>query len=230
MLLRSVLAHGWVVPGRRAAVNRDPRTERPVPPSLAGPQATIPARMEHVHEILGEVDALLGQVREAEVEHAQRLIARAPRVFAFATGRSGFILRAFVMRLNHLGQQAFFVGDASTPPVGSGDLFLVLSGSGSTSTTLGAAMEAARHGAGVLAVVGSRMSPLGQLAAAVLEVPAPHKRGVATSDTAVASRQTAGSLFEQACFILLESLIHRRFAEQGRDRDGALARHANVEA
>lgn len=185
--------------------------------------------MEHVREILGEIDALLAQVRTPEVEHAQTLIARAPRVFAFATGRSGFILRAFVMRLNHLGQPAFFVGDASTPPVEAGDLFLVLSGSGTTSTTLGAAMEAARHGAAVLAVVGSRVSPLGQLAAAVVEVPAPHKRGVAAS-AAVASRQTAGSLFEQACFILLETLIHRRFAEQGRDREGALARHANVEA
>lgn len=186
--------------------------------------------MEHVREILDEVGNLLQQVRSDEVEHAHQVIARAPRVFAFATGRSGFILRTFVMRLNHLGQQAFFVGDASTPPVDQNDLFIVASGSGTTSTTLGAAMEAARHGAAVMAVVGSRMSPLGQLAAAVVEVPAPHKRGVITAATAGVSRQTAGSLFEQACFILLESLIQRRFAEQGRDRDGALARHANVEA
>lgn len=184
--------------------------------------------MQHCREILGEIGNLLAQVRPAEVEHAHELTKRAPRVFCFATGRSGFILRTYVMRLNHLGQPAYFVGDASTPPVGPGDLFLVASGSGSTSTTLGAAMEAARHGAEVLAVVGSRMSPLGQLAAAVVELPAPHKRGVAT--TGSSSRQTAGSLFEQACFVLLESLIHRRFVEQGRDRDGALARHANVEA
>lgn len=179
-------------------------------------------------DILGEIAALLAQVRSEEVAAAEAMLARAPRVFAFATGRSGFILRTFVMRLNHLGQPAFFVGDASTPPVGGGDLFLVVSGSGSTSTTLGAAMEAARHGAEVLAVVGSRMSPLGQLAAAVVEVPAPHKRGVAT--TGSASRQTAGSLFEQACFVLLEGVLHGRFSAQGRDREAALARHANVEA
>lgn len=177
--------------------------------------------------ILSEIGGLLAQARPTEIEHAYGLIARAPRVFAFATGRSGFILRTFVMRLNHLGQPAYFVGDASCPPVGQGDLFLVASGSGSTSTTLGAAMEAARHGAEVLAVVGSRVSPLGQLAAAVVELPAPHKRGVATAG---GSRQTAGSLFEQACFLLLESLIHRRFLEQGGDRAAPLARHANVEA
>lgn len=182
---------------------------------------------QHCHIILDEIRLLLDQARPAEVEHAHQLILRAPRVFAFATGRSGFILRAFVMRLNHLGQPAYFVGEASTPPVDKGDLFLVASGSGTTSTTLGAAMEAAKHGAAILAVVGSRVSPLGQLAAAVVELPAPHKRGVTTEGK---SKQTAGSLFEQACFILLESLIMRRFIDLGRDRAAALARHANVEA
>ncbi len=182
---------------------------------------------QHWRSILGEIGDLMAKARPAEVEHAYRLIDQAPRVFAFATGRSGFILRTFIMRLNHLGQPAFFVGDASCPPVGTRDLFLVASGSGSTSTTLGAAMEAARHGAEVLAIVGSRVSPLGQLASAVVELPAPHKRGVATATN---SRQTAGSLFEQACFLLLESMINRRFTDQGGDKADALARHANVEA
>lgn len=186
---------------------------------------------QHWRSILGEIGELMAQLRPAEVEHAYQIITRAPRVFAFATGRSGFVLRTFVMRLNHLGQPAFFVGDASCPPVDKGDLFLVVSGSGSTSTTLGAAMEAARHGAEVLAMVGSRVSPLGQLASAVVELPAPHKRGVAVATaTATSSRQTAGSLFEQACFLLLESLINRRFVDQGGDKVDALARHANVEA
>ncbi|MEK7414456.1 MAG: 6-phospho-3-hexuloisomerase [Planctomycetota bacterium] len=177
--------------------------------------------------ILSEIELLLDQARPAELERAYELLLHAPRVFAFATGRSGFVLRTFVMRLNHLGKPAYFVGEASTPPVGRGDLFLVASGSGTTSTTLGAAMQAAKHGAEILAIVGSRVSPLGQLAAAVVELPAPHKRGVTMESN---SKQTAGSLFEQACFILLETVIMRRFIEQGHDRDAALARHANVEA
>ncbi|MCS6970344.1 MAG: 6-phospho-3-hexuloisomerase [Planctomycetota bacterium] len=185
---------------------------------------------QHWRCILAEIGELLASARADEAEHAYRLIARAPRVFAFATGRSGFVLRAFVMRLNHLGQAAYFVGEASCPPVGRGDLFVVASGSGSTSTTLGAAMEAGRHGAEILAIVGSRVSPLGQLASAVVELPAPHKRGVASEGGARASRQTAGSLFEQACFVFLEAVILRRFSEQGGDRAAPLARHANVEA
>jgi 6-phospho-3-hexuloisomerase len=181
-------------------------------------------------EILAEVAGLLEQVRDDEVEHIYSQIVAAPRVFGFATGRSGFVLRGFIMRLNHLGQTAYYVGEASTPPIGPGDLLLVMSGSGSTATSLGAAMEAAKLGSAVAALVGSRLSPLGQLASALVELPAPHKRGVIGDQGAHHTRQTAGSLFEQACFVLLESMILRRFKELGQDPRAALTRHANLEA
>jgi 6-phospho-3-hexuloisomerase len=185
--------------------------------------------LDYSRAILAEIDALLSRARSEEIEHAYGLIINAPRVFASASGRSGFVLRTFIMRLNHLGHTAYFVGEASTPPVREGDLFLVTSGSGSTATSLGAAMEAAKLGAQVLALVGSRMSPLGQLASAVVELPAPHKRGVA-GQSDQPSRQTAGSLFEQGCLILFESMVLRRFHELGLDTAAALHRHANLEA
>lgn len=178
--------------------------------------------------IFDEARALLKRAREAEVKQCYDLITKAPRVMAYATGRSGFLLRTFIMRLNHLGHPAYFVGEASTPPVRKGDTFLVMSGSGSTATSLGAAMEAAKLGASVVALVGSRVSPLGQLANAVVELPAPHKRGVVVDSHS--SIQTVGSLFEQACFILLESMILRLFTELGNDKKAALVRHANLEA
>jgi 6-phospho-3-hexuloisomerase len=178
--------------------------------------------------IFDEARALLKRAREAEVKNCYDLIIKAPRVMAYATGRSGFLLRTFIMRLNHLGHAAYFVGEASTPPVTKGDIFLVMSGSGSTATSLGAAMEASKLGASVVALVGSRVSPLGQLATALVELPAPHKRGVTTEGHA--SVQTVGSLFEQACFILFESMILRRFTQLGNDPKAALVRHANLEA
>lgn len=180
--------------------------------------------------ISDEIDTLLGRAKPKELEHAYKIIMNAPRVFAFASGRSGFIMRCFVMRLNHLGHTAYFVGEASTPPLQDGDLLLVMSGSGSTGTSLGGAMEAVKLGAKVLALVGSHTSPLGQLAAAVVELPAPHKRGIAKATAGITpSGQTAGSLFEQACFILLESFVLRRFEELGQDAAMALKRHANLE-
>lgn len=147
---------------------------------------------------------------------------------AYASGRSGFLLRTYIMRLNHLGHAAFFVGDASTPLVAPDDVFLVVSGSGSTATSHGAAVEADKLGARVAAIVGSRTSPIGRLAEVALELPAPHKRGVASRGES--SEQTAGSLFEQAAFLVLETMVQRRFAELGGDPQRALDRHANLEA
>lgn len=179
--------------------------------------------------ILNEVGSLLDSCDGQEWEAMYQTIASSPRVLAYATGRSGFLLRTFIMRLNHLGQSAFFVGEASTPRVRHGHLFVVMSGSGSTATTLGAAREAAKHGARVAAIVGSRDSELGQLASTVLELPAPHKRGVATANGAETG-QTAGSLFEQAAFLALETIILRRFQDLGHTAESALERHANLEA
>jgi 6-phospho-3-hexuloisomerase len=183
----------------------------------------------HLHRtILAEIGGLLDHARPDEVEAAYQSIVGAPRVFAFSNGRSGYVLRGFIMRINHLGGTAYFVGEASTPPIRAGDVLVAMSGSGTTATTLGAAMEAVKLGASVVAIVGARVSPLGQLASAVVELPAPHKRGIAAG--AAATRQTAGSLFEQAAFVLLEAMILRRFGDTGGDPAAALGRHANVEA
>ncbi len=178
--------------------------------------------------IISELGQLLERVKPKEVTQLNDFLVGTPVIMGYANGRSGFLLRSFIMRLNHVGQRAYFVGDASTPPVRAGDGFLLVSGSGTTATSLGAAMEASKLGARIAAITGSRISPLGQLAEVLVELPAPHKRGV--PEGGVTSEQAAGSLFEQSAFILLEGLIQRRYEEVGKDPAGPLDRHANVEA
>ena len=39
---------------------------------------------------------------------------------------------SFAMRLNQLGKEAFVVGESTTPSIKEHDLFVILSGSGST--------------------------------------------------------------------------------------------------
>ena len=158
----------------------------------------------------------------------RRRLLEHPRLFAYATGRSGFYLRTFIMRLNHLGHHAYYVGEASTPPLGPGDALLLMSGSGSTATSLGAAREAQGLGCTVYALVGDAASPMGQLASMALELPAPHKRGVSRGGQA--SQQTTGSLFEQCALLILESWVYDLFQVTGGDRRAALTRHANLEA
>ena len=54
------------------------------------------------------------------------------KVFIYGVGRSGFVGRAFAMRLMHLGFNVCFVGDTTCPSIENNDLLIVISGSGET--------------------------------------------------------------------------------------------------
>ncbi|MBW2193555.1 MAG: 6-phospho-3-hexuloisomerase, partial [Deltaproteobacteria bacterium] len=54
---------------------------------------------------------------EAAAEFIQN-INNARSIFFSAQGRSGFILRAFCMRLMHLGYRVYFCGETITPAIG----------------------------------------------------------------------------------------------------------------
>ena len=151
--------------------------------------------------ILAEVNDLVGCIQQSDFDRFYDSVFSAQRVMAYATGRSGFFVRTFIMRLNHLGLTAYYVGEASTLPVQSGDLFLTVSGSGSTATSLGAAQEAQRLGAEVIAILGTKDSALGQLAQTSLILP--HRTNAASPTTANAvNKPPAVSLSRRLLFYL----------------------------
>src|SRR5687767_11860125 len=54
------------------------------------------------------------------------------RIFLYGRGRSGFVARAFAVRLMHLGFQTYVVGETITAPVAKQDVVILVSGSGTT--------------------------------------------------------------------------------------------------
>ncbi|MBW2109453.1 MAG: SIS domain-containing protein, partial [Deltaproteobacteria bacterium] len=144
-----------------------------------------------------------------------------------AQGRSGNILRCFCMRLMHLGYESYFVGDTITPPVGPGDVAFLLSGTGATRFTVETARIARKHGARTCGIVGTNDSALEKALDTIVMVPggsrADGTRGEAWSV------QPAGSVFEQAAFLLLEAIVLELYRRQGSDTKALLDRHANLE-
>ena len=45
-------------------------------------------------------------------------ILRAPRIFCIGAGREGLAMRAFAMRLMHLGKPVHWIWDDTTPAIG----------------------------------------------------------------------------------------------------------------
>jgi len=139
------------------------------------------------------------------------------RVFFSGQGRSGLIAQMTAMRFMHLGYRSHFVGEATAPSVRSGDAILFISGSGSTSVTVGYAQIARREGACVGVITSDPSSDLAHLADYALYLRTDH------------SRQFGGSLFEQSSLVALDS-ITMYLAAQSADAKKAMAhRHTNLQ-
>ena len=122
--------------------------------------------------ILDELHQSLAAVNAAEIETAQRRILAAKRIFVAGAGRSGLALKMAAMRFMHLGLEVHVAGEVTAPAIGSDDLLLIASGSGTTASAVHAAEVARKVGAEVLAVTATRESKLANLAQWLIVIPA----------------------------------------------------------
>jgi len=175
-------------------------------------------------EVLGVVDRLTHESGEDLDRAADRIHASA-RVFVLGAGRSGLALRMTAMRLMHLGLAVHVVGDATTPAITGQDVLLVASGSGTTSGIVRAASTAAGVGAGVVAITTDRTSPLGELADAIIVIPAATKQDHA----GMLSAQYSGGLFEQSLVLVGDALFDALWKMSGATAEELWPRHANLE-
>src|SRR5436309_14014903 len=84
--------------------------------------------------VLAELESTLRSVNGDEVAALTQAILQARRSFVAGKGRSGLQMRAFAMRLMHLGLTVYVVDDVTTPAIVSTDLLVIGSGSGRTAS------------------------------------------------------------------------------------------------
>lgn len=183
------------------------------------PQALVDA-------IFDENRKLLATVSQEGVDHFIKGLEKAENIFCAAHGRSGYILRCFCMRLMQSGYSAFFVGETITPRIGKGDLLIVLSGSGQTALTQEWIRISQEQGAATLGIVGNEDSPIARALDKSLSLKTRNRQD---SSIGSGSIQPPGSLFEQAAFALLETIILALYQRQGSNPRIVLDRHANLE-
>lgn len=174
-----------------------------------------------------ELSGVLSQLTPEMAETLMREVEAAPRLFGCAVGRSGFILRGFLMRLMHLGFAVYVVGETITPRIQPGDLLVVMSGSGETAQPREVLRRANAVGARTLAITVNPDSTIGREAQVPIIIPGTTKLTLAQESSSV---QCPGSLFEQAAFLFLEAVVLLLYQERlGRDQGQVLSRHADLE-
>jgi 6-phospho-3-hexuloisomerase len=180
---------------------------------------------ENLHIILEENLKLANQINPQEIDLLVHKIKTAKRIFIMAAGRSGLALKMAAMRFMHLGYSVYVVGETVTPAILEGDLLLVASGSGTTSTVLSAVEKATKQKASVVAITADSKSRLAELAENILLINAATKTDFGIS----VSAQYAGTLFEQFTLFILESVFMSLWQESGLTKEDLWPKHANLE-
>lgn len=174
--------------------------------------------------VLDENERLLNSVAAEQWDRAGTLITSARAVFVIGNGRSGLAIQMAAMRLMHLGLRVHVAGEVTAPAIGSGDVLIAVSGSGTTASVVGAADTAKKVGASVLAVTTALDSPLSQRADQLLILPAADKQDHSGSVTS----QYAGSLFEQSVLLAFDALFQALRSNEDQTAEGLWERHANI--
>jgi 6-phospho-3-hexuloisomerase len=188
------------------------------------------------------VECIKSSIKALDMKEVEQLLklmleAKEKRIFIVGMGRSGFVARAFALRLMNLGFNVYFLGETITPAAERGDLFIAISGTGSTKIVLTASAAAKEIGASVAAITSFPESALGQLADLVVTVKGRTKAGLPIEEDYLARQiigereplTPLGSIFENNCMVFLDSLVVELMHRMGRTEADLKRRHATIE-
>lgn len=169
--------------------------------------------------ILQELHATAQLIPAETVQRCAGKIRAHARIFVYGAGRSGLMLKALAMRLMQMGKTVYVVGETITPSIQKGDLLIAASASGTTHSVCHFALEAQKMQADLLLITAEKESPLAQISAPDVIIPAPTKHKLSSSG------QLMGSLFEQMVLLFSDAVTMALAGE----RNVLSRNHANLE-
>ena len=158
------------------------------------------------------------------------------RVFVLGAGRSGLVAKGFAMRLMHLGFYVYVVGETITPAVETGDLLIVISGSGETKSINEMGALAKAKGTRLDSVTSNKDSTLGTISDTAVIVKGRTKMSGSGMD--FMERQVIGShisfaplgtMFEISTMVFLDSVIAALMEVTKKSEDDLKKKHATLE-
>jgi len=177
--------------------------------------------------LVSEVTEVLQQVDPNETTELAMEIKQAKRIFVTGTGRSGLVGKIFAMRLMHSGYPIYVVGETITPSIETGDLLLVISGSGNTATLKHFAAKAKEVDAELALVTTNKDSDIGQMSDCCVSIPAATKNRLEVEPATI---QPLGSQFDQSAHILMDAIVVYLLQDpEGKKHSSLNQKHANLE-
>ena len=164
------------------------------------------------------------EYKDAEVEKLLNAIAEAKCIQVFGMGRRKCSVRAFVMRLMHMGLDAHVVYDTTCPNIGPGDLLIV----NAACTTIGyTVMQFAKKlDAKIVAITANSDSKAAELCDFTVSLRGQVHGG---RNYEIPSIQPMAALFEQTIFVFEDIIIQLLMKKLNITKEQMAKRHTNVD-
>lgn len=182
--------------------------------------------------IESEIDEVLKSVDEQKLNDFVDLLAKPNiKVMGYSAGRMGFGLKAFLMRLNHLGIPAYWFGDNYIPPMNENDVFICCSNSGTTKSVANIMDIFKTKARGkIVSFVGNDNSKMGLESDVTIKFKTCNG-GLNSADdqTKINSVQPMTTLTEQSMFILFDAITMMLIDRLNIDIKDTKQFHSNIE-
>ena len=178
--------------------------------------------MDHQKLILDRLTTILSETDKSNTAKLLKLVDEAGRIFIGGAGRSLLVSRFFAMRLVHSGYNVNMIGEIVTPAIKSGDLLVLVSGSGGTETLLPFVKKAKSVGAKLVVISMKKSSPMADAADLTIQIGN-------DSSFPLTKGMPMGSQFELSTLLYLEGAIGDIIEAKGLTEEGMRAIHANLE-
>ncbi len=176
----------------------------------------------HQKLVTDKIGSILDATDDFYEQKLTYLLDRAARIFISGAGRSKLVGNFFAMRLMHGGYDVSVVGEIVTPSVQTGDLLIIISGSGETEQLIAFAKKAKSLGADIVLISSRSSSTIGDIANETLQIGSEGQYGKVEG-------MPMGTVFELSTLLFLEALISHIIHEKGIAEEEMRARHANLE-
>ncbi|RUM34998.1 MAG: 6-phospho-3-hexuloisomerase [Archaeoglobus sp.] len=174
-----------------------------------------------------QIENLKRTVDMRQVEEFMNVIERARKIFIMGAGRSGFVARAFAMRLMHLGYDVYVVGETVTPRIGKEDLLISISGSGETTSVVNISRKAKDEiGSMLAAITQNENSTLAKMSDVIVLLNGKSKY---QRDENLSNIAPLGTMFELTALIFLDGLIAELMSIKRLTEKDLEKRHAVLE-
>jgi 6-phospho-3-hexuloisomerase len=156
---------------------------------------------DYKKRVLLEIGEKLQSYDSAQAEIFVKAIINADKIILTGAGRMGYMIKAFTMRLSHIGFNTWALGDSTVPQVSAGDLVIIASGSGETATMIEIAKKVLTSEATLLVLTTERESTIGSMANVIIDIP-----GTSSLDGEGESQQPMKTLVEQSTLLYYDTI------------------------